>query len=164
VRRALICLAAAAVILAGCGNDRTPPPDIGVISRPHGFEPFTYRKEGIRVRVPVNWRVTNGVAPQVFAVASGDGQIALVAQVQARDPTFDVQSTRLILKDGLRAVELVGVGTNQGARRSVRSLHAYAHKGEVVVDAFAPPRDFARVDAQTFQPVLRSLTLRAPAT
>jgi hypothetical protein len=44
----------------------------------------------------------------------------------------------------------------------VRSLHAYGHGYEVVLDAFAPPKDFPRVDPQTFGPVARSLRLRAP--
>ena len=30
------------------------------------------------------------------------------------------------------------------------------------MDAFAPPRDFARVDEQTFGPMARSLRLSAP--
>ncbi len=45
----------------------------------------------------------------------------------------------------------------------MRSLHAYGHGMEVVMDAFAPPRDFARVDEQTFGPMARSLRLSAPA-
>jgi nicotinamidase-related amidase len=65
------------------------------------------------------------------------------------------------MKPGLRAVEIVGQATNHGQRRSVRSLHAFGHGSEVVLDAFAPPRDFARVDKQTFAPVARSLRLRA---
>jgi hypothetical protein len=41
-------------------------------------------------------------------------------------------------------------------------LHAYGKGAEVVVDAFAPPKVFRRVDRQTFGPVTRSLKLRAP--
>ena len=44
----------------------------------------------------------------------------------------------------------------------MRSLHAYGHGGEVVMDAFAPPREFARVDEQAFGPMARSLRLSAP--
>jgi hypothetical protein len=32
----------------------------------------------------------------------------------------------------------------------------------VVVDAFAPPDVFARVDREAFRPLLRSLRVRAP--
>lgn len=44
----------------------------------------------------------------------------------------------------------------------VRSTHVYADGAEIVVDAFAPERDFRRVDAQVFRGVLRSLHITTP--
>jgi hypothetical protein len=184
VRVALLSLVAA-ILLAGCGNNRTPAPDTGLIPAPNTFRELRYPAQGITFRAPANWRVFQGVDPQLTTVAIGDAQIAiwrykrteplpvtraqlkaardaLVAQVESRDTTFQVTSSRLVVKPGLRAVELVGQGTNHGERRSVRSLHAYGHGYEVVLDAFAPPQEFARVDEQTFAPVGRSLRLRAP--
>jgi hypothetical protein len=184
VRRALIAIAAA-VALAGCGNDRTAPPDIGGIPAPKAFRDATFVRDGVSFRAPTNWRIVEGTAPQVATVAVGDAQIAvwryprseplpetrdqleaarvaLLAQVRNRDATFRLRSSRLVMKDGLRAVELVASVTNQGQRRRVRSLHAYGKGAEVVVDAFAPPKVFRRVDDQTFGPVTRSLKLRAP--
>ena len=181
VRPALLALVAA-VLLAGCGNSRTPPPDTGLIPAPKAFRDVKF--PGVFLRAPSNWRSFPGTAPQVATIAIGDAQIAvwryarseplpetrsqlhaarqaLVAQVERRDPTFELTSSRLVIKRGLRAVELVGQGTNEGERRSVRSLHAYAGGYEVVLDAFAPPKDFARVDEQTFAKVARSLRLRA---
>lgn len=178
----------AVVLIAGCGNDRTPPPDIGAIPAPKGFRAAIYGEQGITFRVPSNWRIVQGSAPHVATVAIGDGQIgvwryprteplpetrpqlhaarlALVAQIKRRDATFKLASTRLIVKPGLRAVEVVGVAanlTNADARRSMRSLHAYGYGSEVVLDAFAPPKQFARVDKQTFAPVTRSLKLAEP--
>jgi hypothetical protein len=183
VYRALLTLAAA-VVLVGCGNDRTSPPDIGLIKAPGQLRTVAYAKAGVSLKLPTNWRVEPGDGDRVTTTSAGFGQIsvwryardeplpetrthlanarkALIAQIEARDPTFDLTSSRLILRPGLRAVEIVGVGTNQGARRRSRSLHAYGHGAEVVVDAYAPPADFARVDKQTFRPVLRSLKLRA---
>lgn len=183
MRRALMSLAVA-VVLAGCGNDRASPPDIDLIKAPGGFRPVAYPKQGLSLRVPLRWRVDPGEGNRVTTLAAGSGQIsvwrfarreplpvsrthldnarkALIAQVQARDPTFDLTSSRLILRPGLRAVEIVGVGTNLGVRRTTRSLHAYGRGAEVIVDAYAPPKQFARVDAQTFGPVLRSVRLRA---
>jgi len=184
VRLALLSLvvAAAAVVLAGCGNDRTPPPDTGRIPPPAGFRDVKYPAEGVTLRAPSNWRQIQGTGDQLATIAIGDAQIAiwryerseplptnraqlkaarqaLVAQVQSRDPTFELTSSRLVLKPGTRAVELIGEGTNQGEKRSVRSLHVYGRGVEVVLDAFAPPRDFARVDEETFGPVSRSLKL-----
>jgi hypothetical protein len=184
VRRAPI-LALAVVLLAGCGNERTPRPDIGQTIEPGTFRDVKYPELGISIKAPNRWRLFGADAPQVATIASGDAQIAiwryprseplpvdraqlkaarkaLISQVEGRDKTFDLTSSRLVIKPGLRGVELIGQSTNQGERRSVRSLHAYANGYEVVVDAFAPPRDFVRVDEQTFGPVSRSLRLSAP--
>jgi hypothetical protein len=184
VRRAPIAIAAT-VALAGCGNDRTAPPAIGRIPAPKAFRDATFARDGVSFRAPTNWRIIQGTAPEIATVAVGDAQIAvwryprteplpetrdqleaarvaLLAQVRNRDATFRLTSSRLVMKDGLRGVELVASVTNQGQRRRVRSLHAYGKGGEVVVDAFAPPKVFRRVDRQTFGPVTRSLKLRAP--
>lgn len=176
---------AAAVVLAGCGNDQTSSPDIGGIPAPAAFRDAIFAEQGVVFRAPTNWRIVPGDAPQLATVAVGDAQIgvwryprseplpetrdqlkaarqALVAQIESRDPTFRLTSSRLVVKPGLRGVELVGSATNQGQRRLLRSLHAYGRGAEVVVDAFAPPKEFPRVDEQTFGPVARSLKLRKP--
>jgi hypothetical protein len=175
-----------AVLLAGCGNDRTPVPDLSVVPAPKQFREAFFDEQGIRFRAPTNWRVVPGEGPQVATVAIGTAQVAiwryprteplpetraqlaaardaLVAQIRSRDPTFKLKSTRLVMKEGLRGVEVIGAGTNltnQTARRSMRSLHAYGRGAEVVMDAFAPPKEFHRIDGQTFGPMARSLTLR----
>lgn len=184
-RRTTIAIAAVAATLASCGNEQTPPPDIGRIPAPAGFRDAKYLEQGVLLRAPTNWRISDGDAPQVATVAVGDAQIAiwryvrteplpetreqlkaarkaLVAQVEARDATFRLTSSRIVVKEGLRGVELIGSVTNQGQQRLVRSLHAYGHGAEVVVDAFAPPKVFPRVDKETFGPVARSLKLRKP--
>ena len=184
MRLALLSVVAA-LVLGGCGNSRTPAPDTGFIPAPSAFRSLKYPAAGVTLKAPANWREVQGADPQLATVAIGDAQIAiwryprteplpetrsqlhaarqaLVAQISRRDPTFELTSSRLVLKPGLRAVEIVGQGTNEGERRSVRSLHAYGRGAEVVVDSFAPSKDFARVDKETFAPVARSLRLRAP--
>ena len=177
-----------AALPAGCGNERTPLPDVGVIPAPDDFRPVRYDAQGVRFRAPANWRVTPGEGTQLATVATGDAQVAiwryprteplpethaqldaardaLVAQIKSRDPTFKIKSMRLIMKPGIRAVQILGVGTNltnAKARRSMRSVHAYGSGAEVVMDAFAPPKEFRRVDKQTFGPMTRSLKLRKP--
>ena len=184
----LTLVAGAAVLLAGCGNDRTPPPELGLIPAPKDFRDALYKAQGVQFRAPTNWRIVPGRDTQLATVAVGDAQIgiwryerteplpetraqlgaarqALVAQIESRDPTFKLTSTRLVLKPGFRGVEVVGTATNltnRSIQRSMRSLHAYGHGQEVVMDAFAPPREFARVDEQTFGPMARSLRLSAP--
>ena len=183
---ALVMLAA--LLTGGCGNDRTPVPDLSVVPAPKAFREAFFDEQGVRFRAPTNWRVVPGTDPQVATVAIGTAQVAvwryprteplpetraqlnaardaLVAQIESRDPTFKLTSTRLVLKPGIRAVEVVGVGTNrtnQSVQRSMRSLHAYGRGAEVVMDAFAPPKDFARIDEQAFGPMSRSLKLGAP--
>ena len=185
---AAVALAALAALLAGCGNDRTPVPDLGVVPAPKAFREAFFDEQGVRFRAPTNWRVVPGEPPHVATVAIGTAQIgvwryprteplpetraqlgaardALVAQIESRDPTFKLTSTRLVVKPGIRAVEVIGIGanlTNPSVQRSMRSLHAYGRGAEVVMDAFATPKQFARVDEQTFGRVTRSLKLRAP--
>lgn len=189
MRRTLLAItAAAALLLAGCGNDRTAVPDLSLIPAPKGFRNTPYLAQGVQFRAPANWRVADGKGTHLATVAVGAAQVgiwrypraeplpetraqlaaarqALVAQIENSDPTFKLTSTRLVIKAGFRGVEVVGVGTNlanKSIQRSMRSLHAYAHGGEVVMDAFAPPRQFARVDEQVFGPMARSLRLSAP--
>ena len=187
-RTLLTLLAGAAILLAGCGNDRTPVPELGLIPAPKDFRDAEFKAQGVQFRAPTNWRIVPGSETQLATVAIGDAQVgiwryerseplpetraqlgaarqALVAQIESRDPTFKLTSTRLVVKPGLRGVEVVGTGTNLtngSIQRSMRSLHAYGHGLEVVLDAFAPPRDFARVDKQTFAPMARSLRLIRP--
>jgi hypothetical protein len=46
----------------------------------------------------------------------------------------------------------------------VRSTHLFDRGTEIVIDAYAPPGDFARVDRSVFQPLIRSVRLRAPTS
>jgi hypothetical protein len=184
----LLAAAGVAVLLAGCGNDRASSPELGLIPTPKAFQATPFLAQGVQFRSPTNWRVVKGQDTHLATVAIGDAQVgiwryvrdeplpetrdqlaaarqALVAQIESRDPTFKLTSTRLVLKPGFRGVEVVGSGTNltnTSVQRSMRSLHAYGHGMEVVMDAFAPPREFARVDEQTFGPMARSLRLSAP--
>jgi hypothetical protein len=184
VRRALPLLAAA-VLLAGCGNDETRAPDVSRAGPPGDFERSQFSRAGVVLRTPRNWRIRAAAAPQVVTISDGAAQVAvwryprseplpsnrpqlqsardeLVKAVKQRDAQFRVTNTRIVVKPGLRGVEIIGVGTNQGVRRKVRSLHAYGQRGEVVVDAYAPVEQFDRVDEQTFAPLARSLRLRKP--
>ncbi len=187
-RTLLTIAAAAAVSLTGCGNDRTAVADLSLIPAPKGFRDTPFLAQGVQLRSPVNWRVAGGEGTHLGTVAAGDAQVAihrypreeplpetraqlaaarqaLVAQIESSDPTFKLTSTRLVIKPGFRGVEVVGVGTNlanTSVQRAMRSLHAYGEGGEVVIDAFAPPRHFARVDEQVFGPMARSLRLSEP--
>lgn len=86
----------------------------------------------------------------------------LVAAAKARDATFNELKRATLEVDGHPAVQLRATETVVGRPRTVRSTHIYAQKAEIVVDAFAPDKDFRRVDAQVFRDVLRSLRISRP--
>ena len=131
------------------------------------------------------WRRQKGKAPLVYAVQTGqatlalwryprteqlpqthsalvDAKEALVAQIRKRDSTFKVSKAKLLHVGPKRAVQVLGTGSIAGNRRTIRSTHIYTQKAEFVVDAYAPPTVFDRVDKQVFAPVLDSLEIDKP--
>jgi hypothetical protein len=183
-RRLLLVLGCSA--LAGCGNARTPPPNLSIALAPSGFARQTFPSAGVRLRAPIDWQVQPGSPPLVVAVRSGLASIAvwryprtqslpatgaqlrpalkrLVAMVRARDATFALASAGVVTVGGRRALQLRGLETIDGQRREVRSTHLYAYGAEVVVDAYAPPSQFRQVDKRVFHPLLRGLRLGLPA-
>ena len=60
-------------------------------------------------------------------------------------------------------MQVLGTGAIAGNRRTIRSTHIYTEKAEFVVDAYAPPTVFDRVDKQVFAPVLNSLQITKPS-
>jgi hypothetical protein len=184
MRRPLLVLTAA-MALAGCGNHLAAVPDTATPGPPLGTNAATYPQAGLRFGAPAGWHVEPGQAPLVTTITTGRAAIALwryprteslpvttraleqakaalLAAAAARDATFAAQGARLTRVGGRRAVEVRGTETVEGARRAVRSTHVFAFGAEVVVDASAPPRDFARVDRQVFGPLVRSLRLGPP--
>ena len=86
----------------------------------------------------------------------------LVQAAKDRDKTLEVQTAQVRSIGGVQAVELVADETIDGARRRVRSTHLYDRGMEVVIDAYAPPTRFDRVDRQVFAPLVASLKVSAP--
>lgn len=179
LRRVLIC---SLVLLAGCGNERTDPPDVATPGPPLGSTRQSDPTNAISFLVPVGWRFDRGQAPLVATIATGQASIAiwryprteplpttdaqldqalndLVAAAKARDPTFTEQAREKLEVDGKPAVQLRGTGSVAGQPRTVRSTHVYADGHEVVVDALVPAKDFARVDELVTAPLLRELRL-----
>jgi hypothetical protein len=176
----LVILICACLALAGCGDSRTQPPDLNSPAAPDGFNPVSYPAAGLRFHVPRDWRVIPGTSPQVAVVQSGLATIAvwryprdgalprnvaelksalhsLLALVAARDPTFVRESDAVVVVADHHAIQIRGLETIDGLRREVRSTHLFVNNSEVVIDAFAPPDVFLRVDTQVFHPMLRSL-------
>jgi hypothetical protein len=179
--RRLPTIAIAAALLAGCGEERTPPPDVRHADDPHGLQQVALPGAGVTFQAPANWRtlpaqppMEGGIGSKTAIVAvwrypraeplpAGQGQLAraqdrLVERIRARNPTFTVRSSELTEVGGARGIEVTGRQTINGLEYDVRSAHVFEHGAEVVVDAYAPPVDFARVDETVFVPLIESLT------
>lgn len=175
-----------ALVLAGCGNDASPPPDIATPGPPIGAVLERDPGAGLAYQAPGGWSLRRGQAPLVATIATGRASInlfryprpeplpdtpakldaaakALAAAARQREPSFVLVKSDRLRVDGRPAVVLRGTQTVGGQPRTVRSTHVYAFGGEVVVDALAPARDFKRVDAQAFRTLVRSLRLSEPS-
>lgn len=173
------------MLVAGCGNERSPAPDLATPKAPRGSVPGVFNAAGLRFRAPGNWDLRGGQAPLVAMLTSGDAAVAvwryprteplpsgdaqlerarraLLAAARARDRTLKVRRSRTLTLGRIPAVQLLARETIGGRPREVRSTHLYAHGAEIVVDAFAPTASFARVDRAVFLPVLASLQVRKP--
>ncbi|CAA9507219.1 MAG: hypothetical protein AVDCRST_MAG30-2272 [uncultured Solirubrobacteraceae bacterium] len=183
--RALVGLAV--VLLAGCGNERTPVPDVATPADPAGTRPIDLEDAGVFFTGPGNWDDGDARGALAGGVQSGRATVAvwryprteplpitraqltrvrdlLVERVRQRDPTFEPEASRVTRRAGEPAIELLGQQTIEGRRVKVRSAHVFAGGAEIVVDAYAPPADFDRLDPTVFLPALGSLRLRAPGT
>lgn len=182
---ALIATASVAA-LAGCGNAKQASPDVRTPGPAFGSERVPYPAAGLTLlRAPAGWARSAGVPPAVATIATGEATIgifryprteplpktkaqldaaatALVAAAKARDPTFtEIKRARLKV-DGRPAVQIRGTETIDGQPRTVRTTHVYAFGAELVIDAYAPDKDFRRVDKQVFMPLLAGVKLRRP--
>ncbi|MBV9467602.1 MAG: hypothetical protein JO169_15935 [Solirubrobacterales bacterium] len=175
----LVCTLAT---LAGCGDSRTPVPDLARPASPGGFQTLTYARAGVRITAPRNWAVAAAQAPLVATVASGDAVIALwrfarrvpaprgaaglaragaalIAAARRRDPTLRVLHAGTLSVDGAPAVALEVIERISGQTDRVRSTHLFVPGAELVLEQYAPPARFPALQAAVFAPVLRSLTL-----
>lgn len=178
-------LLAGAVLVAGCGNERTRPPDVSRIRPPGVLRTVTFPGAGVSVDLPRSWVRRSATAPALASTGSGDATLtlwryprsemlpagrpslvrardALEAEIRRRDPSARILSARVTRADGAAAVVVLARETIRGLPRRVRSLHVYAERAELVLDAFAPPAAFAQVDRDVFVPVVRSLRVSAP--
>lgn len=188
VRRPAQLLACIVGVLAvaGCGSERTLPPEVVVPGPPLGTTPSGFAAVGLAFAAPAGWNLQPGAAPLVATITTGRATIAvyryprteelprsrgeldaaltaLTDAAKLRDATYSQLKRAQVRVDGRPAVVLRATETVGDQQRTVRSTHVYAFGGEVVVDAFAPAADFKRIDASAFRPFVRSLKLTKPA-
>ena len=172
----------ASAALAGCGNDRTAPPDVDTPQDPAGTRSVRLEEAGIRFRAPGNWPDLPLEEPRVGGVRSGRATVAiwryardeelpgtraelerarelLLDRVRERDESYESERARIVRRGGAPGVELLGRQTIAGSPARSRSAHLFARGREYVIDAYAPPADFERLDEQVFLPLLRSLRI-----
>ena len=178
---------AAALLLAGCGTEIAKPPQAVVPEDPTVMHEIRLKPAGVVFDAPLNWKPIATQGARAGGVQSRTATVAiwryprgeplpadrtalkeveglLIDRVKRRDPGFQLRSSELTRRGGARAIELVGRQTIAGLPYDVRSSHVFKDGAEVVVDAYARPQDFARVDASVFVPLLRSLKLKEPKT
>jgi len=180
-------LSIAVLVAAGCGNERQRAPDVTGTLKPARATRVAYPAGGVSLAAPRNWSRLPGSRPLVAYIVSGPAIVAvwryprkeplpsarseleqaqanLSDAVQARDRSAHIDSTKVVEVNGVKGIQLVATERISGQRRRVRSTHLFDRSAEIVIDAYAPPDDFARLDDSVFQPLIRSLRLRAPSS
>jgi hypothetical protein len=180
-----LCLAVLAA--AGCGNERQHAPDVTGTLKPASATRVAYPAGGVSLAAPRNWSRLPGSRPLVGYIVSGPAIVAvwryprkeplpstrseleqaqanLSDAVQGRDRSAHIDGTKVVDVNGVKGIQLVATERISGQERRVRSTHLFDRRAEIVIDAYAPPGDFARLDDSVFQPLIRSLRLRAPSS
>jgi hypothetical protein len=179
LRRAVM-LVGPLVALAGCGNSRTPVPNLLAPAAPNGFRTLTFPADGVRLRAPLDWAVGQGRGSLVTTLSSGTAVVALwryprssplprgtsslaaarrrlISQARALDPGLHLIRSKISRIGGVPVVELDAFEQIDGHARRVRSSHLFEAHAELVLDEYAPPDLFHAVDHSVFSPVKRSL-------
>jgi hypothetical protein len=147
---------------------------------PQGFHQVTYRRAGVRLDLPRSWIATPQSPPLVTVISSDGAVIALwryagsypeavvhpqyasrrlIAEALRRQPKLHILASGVHTVDGHPAVELDSVGLVGSVVRRVRSLHVFSRGSEVVLEQYASPTVFERVNRQVFERVSRSLVI-----
>jgi hypothetical protein len=185
VRRALASISVAAAVAAGCGSDRKKPPDVTRSSGAFGWVVVSLPEQGVSFERPKEWHYTPGAAPLLATLTSGEATIAvwryprseplpdsdeeltaardaLVGAAKTRDKTFSASKAKATRAAHHPAVVIVADETVAGQPRVVRSTHVYGNGAEVVIDAFAPPNVFPKLEDPIFRHVVRTLRIGEP--
>src|SRR5437588_10896495 len=133
-RRALAAGVACAAVVSGCGDRRTPPPDLNRPANPVSFTRAIFPSAGVVFQGPTNWLLTHGYPPEVATLHDGQAIVAiwryprtqplpasptdvradipaLLRVVRARDRTFALLSASATTLDRHAAIEVKGFET-----------------------------------------------------
>jgi len=180
--RRLAPLLIAAALLAGCGKERQPPPDLLTVRAPSGTEQRNVQGAGMRFATPLNWEFKTAELPRAFTLSSGRASVAgwayrrveplprtareiedarkrLLERIAFRNNTFKPTGSRAMRIGGRPAVVVEGQQTLYGQSLRTRSVHVFADRTEYVIDALGPAASFPTVQDGVLEPLLRSLRL-----
>ena len=184
--RAVLLLAALVSLLAACGEEPDDPPAIFDVKAPRGNETADFPEAGMALTHPRNWRLRRRDAPGVFELLSGEAIVAgwayprdeplpeaeadleaardrLLDAIEERDPEYRVESSAVTEVAGSPAIEVTGEQVVSRRTLSTRSIHVFDGGAEYVIEALAPPADFALVDERVLTPLLETLELDGEA-
>ena len=178
---AWLAIPALAVAGAGCGNARNEPTGLSQLGRQVSLVNFVAPSGDVTFGRPSTWSVTGGALPKVAQISSGEAVATvfayprtdlpddpagveasrqrLILSLHDRDPSFEVERSRLRKVDGAEAVEIVGRGRVAGQKVKTKSVHVYKGAAEYVIDAYARPHQFRRADTEAFEPLLATIRL-----
>ncbi len=168
------------VLLAGCGEEPDPPPPVFEVEAPEGRKTTEFRRAGMTLVRPANWRLRRRDAPGVFELLSGEALVSgwayprdeplpqtaeeldaakdrLLEAIDDRDRDFEVTSAETTEVAGSPAIDVRGEQVIAKRRLATRSVHVFAGEVEYVIEAIAPPEDHGLVNRQVLAPLLRSL-------
>jgi len=166
---------------AGCGNERAQPTGLEQLGPQVSLVNFTAPGGDVSFGRPSTWSIAGGTLPKVAQISSGSAVATvyayprtdipqdsagaeaarerLLASLQERAPSFDVQSSRVREVGGSVAVEIIGRGKIAGHPVQTKSVHIYKGAAEYVIDAYARPKSFRRAETEAFNPLLATIRL-----
>ena len=167
---------------AGCGNERSPAPELSAEPAAEETQALDYPAVGLRLELPRNFTVQETERPGVFRATFGPASVSAYAYrrreevpgnekelqnaaerlekaTQERSSSFELSRSHTLEVDGARAIELIGRQTISQSRLRTRSLHIFKGKAEYVIELLAPPDEFERLDESVTELIRSSLEI-----
>jgi hypothetical protein len=170
--------------VAGCGDRPVKPPDVTRLKPTTPKVVLRFPAAGVTFKAPRGWGPQRSAQPpRVTAIYSGNSLVAvwayprtkevlpqdpasfkagrtrLLKEVHKRDPKFVVTSTEPRKIAGAPALQIVGRQTIARLPLLTRSVHVYKGHVEYVIEALAPPSQYAVTNREVLTPLLESLKL-----
>jgi hypothetical protein len=154
---------------------------------PQGSRTADFPGAGVSLEHPANWKLRRRDAPGVFELVSGEAIVAgwaypreeplpetgteleaakdrLVEAIEGRDPDYRIR--KAVIRDvaGAPAIDVSGEQVLSRRDLRTRSVHVFTGGVEYVIEAIAPPPDYALVEERVLTPLLESLELTGEVT